>query len=317
VECLICGVAEPEFMCEAQLYPGKVMNIVNCPECDASYYDPVPPPEEIARCYPHAYFGDFFNQYWKDVYKGRFLAESLSAWRPVGRIVDVGCALGSLLKGVRDHSRWEVVGVEFSRAAAEAGSKLNGVDIHAGALADSPIEAESLDYVHMNNVLEHEADPKGALEAAVAKLKPGGRLHLTIPNGPVDLYPTAALYHKDGKPRITRHGGHLFFLSREALEALLGRVGLSVLRIRNFHFQSGLKAHGLKPGAWRLFKNEPPSPEKDETESMPLEELKKRIGDPPDWNAYRLKSLYRRLWRFSGFDWGYDYEILAEKPAPS
>jgi len=291
------------------------MEMVACPSCEAAYYDPVPPGSEIARCYPHAYFGDFFSQYWKDIYKGRFLAQSLTSWKPEGRILDVGCALGSFLKGVRDYSAWSVLGVEFSPAAARAGSELNGVEIHAGSLGDTPIEAESLDYIHMNNVLEHEADPKGALDAAFTRLKPGGRLHLTIPNGPVDLYPTRALFAKDGKPRVTRHGGHLFFLSRRSLEALLLRVGLRVISIKNFHFQSGLKARGLKPGAWKLFSSELPPMTEDSSESMALDELKKRIGDQPNWNTYRLKSLYRRLWRLPGVDFGYDFEILAEKPA--
>jgi len=295
------------------LYPGKVMTIVACPRCKAAYYDPVPPHEEIARCYPHAYFGDFFRQYWKDYYKGRFLSRALLAWKPYGTLLDVGCALGTFLKGVRDNSDWKVVGVEFSPAAAKAGAELNGVAIHPGSLGHSPIPPESLDYVHMNNVLEHEADPLGALQAAAKRLKPGGRLHLTLPNGPVDLYPTRALYERDGKPRITRHGGHLFFLPRTALEALLERVGLRILSFRNFHFQSGLKARGLKPGAWKLFAAELPPAPKDESEAMPLELLKERIGAAPSWNSYFLKSTYRRLWRLPGLTWGYDFEIVVEK----
>jgi len=291
------------------------MNLVQCPSCQAAYYDPIPAWEEIAQCYPHAYFCDFFSQYWKDIYKGRFLAESLTAWKPTGRFLDVGCALGSLLKGVLDYSDWSVVGVEFSAPAARAGSELNGVEIHAGSLGKCPVQPESLDYIHMNNVLEHEADPAGALEAAFTRLKPGGRLHLTIPNGPVDLYPTRALFAKDGKPRVTRHGGHLFFLSRRSLEKLLRRVGLRILSFRNFHFQSGLKARGLKPGAWKLFESDLPVIQADRSESMALEELKKRIGEPPNWSLYRLKSLYRRLWRLSGTDFGYDFELIAEKPS--
>ncbi len=312
--CLICEKGTPAFLCKAQLHPGKILNLVSCPSCEAAYYDPVPPGEEISKCYPHAYFGDFFSQYWKDVYKGRFLAQSLTAWKPKGRLLDVGCALGSFLKGVRDFSRWEVVGVEFSPAAAKAGTELNDVEIHAGSLGESPIEKESLDYIHMNNVLEHEADPKGALDAAFSRLKPGGRLHLTIPNGPVDLYPTRALYAKDQKARVTRHGGHLFFLSRHSLEALFNRVGLRILSLRNFHFQSGLKARGLKPGAWKLFEQELPPMSEDASESMELSQLRKRIGEPPSWNTYRLKSLYRRLWRLPGTDFGYDFELISEKP---
>ncbi len=314
MQCLICADGAPARACQALLYPGAARDIVTCPTCGASYYDPVPPPEEVARCYPHAYFRDFFRQYWKDYYKGRLLAEDLGDWRPGGTVLDVGCALGTFLAGVRDHSGRKVLGLEYSSAAATAGRELNAIDIAVGGLTAAPWAAGSADFIHINNVLEHERDPLGALTAAARLLAPGGRLRLAVPNGPVDLRATADLWRKLGRPVPTRHGGHLFFLTGRALETLFSRAGLRVIALRNFHFKLGAKARGWTPRAYRAFLTEQSPPKPDGSEAMALAELKKSIPPKPRWTPYRIKARWRRLWRSAASDFGYDYEILAEKP---
>ena len=44
------------------------------------------------------------------------------------------------------------------------------------------IEDESLDLVRMHHVLEHLYHPKEDLEAIYAKMKPGAKLHIAVPN---------------------------------------------------------------------------------------------------------------------------------------
>ncbi|MBI3297665.1 MAG: class I SAM-dependent methyltransferase [Elusimicrobia bacterium] len=314
MDCIICLEGKPGPACKTLLYPGAVRQIVECPACGASYYDPVPPVEEVTRCYPHAYFTDFFKQYWKDLFKGRLLAEDLGSWRPEGVVLDVGCALGTFLAGVRGQGRRTVLGLEYSEAAARAGRELNGVDIAVGGLDAAPWAPASVDFIQINNVLEHERDPASALAAAARLLKPGGRLRLVVPNGPVDLRASADLWRKLGRPVVTRHGGHLFFLSRRALERLLARAGFKVLSVKNFHFKLGAKARGWTPGAYRAFLREPGPLSQDPSAGMSVAELKNLIGAEPDWSAYRLKARWRRLWRSADSQFGYDFEILAEKP---
>ena len=313
MKCLLCvdGTAAP--FCKAVLYPGAVRQIVRCDACGGSYYEPVPPPEEVARCYPHAYFTDFFKQYWKDYYKGRLLAEDLVGWRPEGTVLDVGCALGTMLAGLRDHSTRKVLGLEYSEAAAKAGNEVNKVDIAPGGLGQAPWPAASVDFVNINNVLEHERDPGAALAAAARLLKPGGRLRLAVPNGPVDLRATSDLWTKRGEPVVTRHGGHLFFMTRRSLEALFKRAGLRVLSVRNFHFKLGAKARGWTPRAYRAFLSEPPPVPADGSAGMAVSRLKALIPPPPSWPLYKARARWRRLFRCDGSEFGYDYEMTAEK----
>jgi len=310
--CPICKKAPTRFACKALLTADCERDIHDCPCCGAAFYQPLPAASQIERCYPRRYFSGFFKQYWQDYYKGRALALTLSAFRRSGALLDVGCALGTLLAGMRDHSAWTVSGLELSAEAAAMGRELNGVDIACAALAQAPWPDASFDCVHLNNVLEHESDPEAALRAVSRMLKPGGRLLLTLPNGPVDLLANRILFRKWGRAAPTRHGGHLFFFSRRALEILLERAGLRIASIRCFHFKSGLKARGWLPGAWRQFQPASQAAAAQEG-SLSLDEYRRLVRRKPSWPIYLLRQRLRRLARLSWSGFGYDLEVVAHK----
>lgn len=311
--CPVCRRGRPEFICKAVLYADVEREICGCRECGAACFFPVPAPEEIARCYPVAYFKGFFRQYWKDYYKGRALALQLSAWRPKGRLLDVGCALGTMLAGARDHSGWSVRGLEYSAEAAALGSALNKLDIAGSSVAGAPFPDGSFDYINVNNVLEHESDPAAAMNKVSRLLSPGGRVELTVPNGPVDLLPTRTLYRR-GRTVKTRHDGHLFYFPRRTLEWLLGSAGFRVLSLKNFHFKQGFKSRGWTPNAYRSFLVTGAAPGR-EKEELSLEDYKKLIPPQPSWRLYYARYRLRRLFYAAGTDFGCDFKIIAEKKA--
>ena len=136
--CPACARGTPRFACKALLYRGCEREIWDCPDCGAAFFHPTPAPEDIARCYPPVYFRDFLKQYWKDLYKGKALALRLSSWRRQGDLLDVGCALGTMLAGAREGTGWRVHGLEFSADACALGRRLNGVEIEPGGLSRAP-----------------------------------------------------------------------------------------------------------------------------------------------------------------------------------
>ena len=326
--CPICRSGRPEFICKAVLYSDVAREICRCRGCGAAYFFPVPPQEEIARCYPVAYFRGFFKQYWKDYYKGRALALRLLDWRPKGRLLDVGCALGTMLAGARDYSGWSVQGLEFSAEAAGMGSALNNVSIVSSSVAGAPFQEGSFDYINVNNVLEHESDPLAAIKKVSKLLIAGGRLELTVPNGPVDLLPNLTFYRR-GFVVKTRHDGHLFFFRRRTLEWILDNAGFRVISFKNFHFKQGCKSRGWFPNAYRSFLRPgafvPESggegrslavrgPEAfAATPALILEDYKRLIPPQPDWSVYYARYRLRRLFYASGTDFGCDFKIVAEK----
>jgi SAM-dependent methyltransferase len=99
--------------------------------------------------------------------------------RPTDRLLDVGAGPATITADLAGLVR-EVVAVEIDEAAAEitrAGLRERGVsnaevrvaDVHALSLADG-----EFDVVHAHQVLQHVADPVGALREMARVTRPGG-----------------------------------------------------------------------------------------------------------------------------------------------
>ena len=96
-------------------------------------------------------------------------------------LLDFGCGSELFLNSARERG-WNTIGIDFSPQSVEQ-VRANG---HQGLLMSSQvwdeIEDESLDCVRMNHVLEHLYHPHENLQAIYAKMKPGGTLHIGVPN---------------------------------------------------------------------------------------------------------------------------------------
>ena len=99
-----------------------------------------------------------------------------------GRLLEVGCASGWILKAARDRG-WEVKGIEaapkFSRYARDE----LGLDIFAGAVSElDPEGEEPFDTIIAFDVFEHLHDPVGDLRVLRRLAHGGSRLMITTPN---------------------------------------------------------------------------------------------------------------------------------------
>jgi SAM-dependent methyltransferase len=180
---------------------------------------------------------------------------------PTGRFLDVGCATGFFLQGIRQNSDWEVHGVEFSpEAAAYARSEL-GLAVMAGDLQEAAYPDGFFDFVHVNNVLEHVLDPAGLLNECRRILRPGGRLFLAVPNGVNDSRPLIDYHRGTGAPAFSP-SGHIFFFPARTLLRLFEQLDLEVVSTRTGSIKRGLRnarilprkrgwqaAHAVPPGA--------------------------------------------------------------------
>jgi 2-polyprenyl-3-methyl-5-hydroxy-6-metoxy-1,4-benzoquinol methylase len=153
------------------------------------------------------------------------------------RVLDLGCGgghNGALLKkaGAR-----EVVGVERDPAAArEARKRLDRVvECDLTELGTAQLGDEPFDAILASDVLEHLLDAESVLAEAVARLRPGGAVVLSLPNIS-NVYVFSQLLLKTW-PR--RGSGifdrtHVRFFAKRDMVRLLQGAGLRVLRVEPY-----------------------------------------------------------------------------------
>jgi len=98
---------------------------------------------------------------------------------PPGRVLEVGCGAGALLRRLRDLG-WTVEGQDVDPNAASIAD--NDIVVHLGDLRALALPSESYDAVVMNHVIEHVHYPVALLRECHRLAKPGGILVITTPN---------------------------------------------------------------------------------------------------------------------------------------
>lgn len=166
-------------------------------------------------------------------------------FRPGGRLLEVGCGGGAMLKAVSDRG-WRVVGVDFDpKAVANAHEK--GLDVRCGSLEQQAFQDGSFDAVVMNHVIEHVPDPARLLRESHRVLAPGGSLIAVTPNA-------AGWGHRifGADWRGLEPPRHLQIFTPAALDGLARRSGFHRTRtstsVANGHgiflFSAQLRRHG-------------------------------------------------------------------------
>jgi SAM-dependent methyltransferase len=304
-QCPICHSETLSVLCPVVLAGSTPMyELEECSSCRARFLDPLPSPEELNRFYAPQYYG---SDWYKQQGKGRVFGRTMLPPLQKGNFLDVGCGLGYFLDGIRQSSRWNVSGTEFSpEAVAFAREKLN-LDVRCGELASAGYPDAFFDYVHVCNVLEHVADPVGFLKECRRILRPGGTLYLCVPNGPVDCAALIHYFESENNPARSKDG-HLFFFSQEALQKLFRAANLEIVSSRTYGIRRGLRALGRypqKPG-WK----QPYKPRENESitlsAAIQLPARKKRL---PGYYAFRFRQA--RLKMLPGLrSFGLDFEIM-------
>jgi 2-polyprenyl-3-methyl-5-hydroxy-6-metoxy-1,4-benzoquinol methylase len=168
----------------------QTFRLLTCRSCGHIYQNPRPTVAAIDKHYPADYIPfqkaiDEEASAWRRFDRGfgrrrRCLAVHRAAGKP-GRLLDIGCATGIFLDGMRSLG-WQVHGVEPSPGAAEYARQHFGLDVFQGRLEDAGIADRSLDAVSLWDVLEHVHEPRQVLDEIARILRPGGLVVLSLPN---------------------------------------------------------------------------------------------------------------------------------------
>src|SRR3954453_3569278 len=153
--------------------------------------------------------------------------------QPLGRVLDVGCARGANADALRARGTTHLAGVELDADfAAQARGHYDEV-VTGSVPEELAWPDQSFDTVLAYDVLEHLVDPWSALRRLAGLLKPGGQLHVSLPNArskklwlPLILRGTFA-YESEGIMDVT----HLRFFARRDALAMVAAAGLDVIGV--------------------------------------------------------------------------------------
>lgn len=190
VSCALCGSDDYTLLFEGRDRIHEVAGVfpvVQCNKCNLVYLNPRPGIDSISEYYPEEY-SPFESE-------GRSFTEKLQAWLrrreakriaallpSSGRVIEIGCASGDLLRPLRDQCGLSVCGVEMSEYAAGLARDKFGLDVHTGTMFDSPYPDGVFDAVIMRHVVEHFHAPRSALKRGADHLRPGGLIVISTPN---------------------------------------------------------------------------------------------------------------------------------------
>jgi SAM-dependent methyltransferase len=227
VPCALCGGGsfKPALECEGFSY-------VRCGGCGLVQMNPQPLAEEVGRRYGDDYLEyELANE--KPFLELQLLAlgdagfwdleeELKSRLAPVRpRVLDCGCAAGTLLKELRDRG-WDCAGVEICPAEAEYARRERGLDVRSLALEENRFPGASFDAVLASHLIEHLNSPAAFVSEVRRILAPGGFFIVTTPN--IDGF-QARLFRGRWRSAIF---DHLYLFSVKTLSRLLEQAGFVI-----------------------------------------------------------------------------------------
>lgn len=167
-----------------------------------------------------------------------------------GRLLEIGSGAGFFLKEA-EKAGWSVVGTEIMDAAIEFATKQLGLDVRRGTAEELSLGGPPFDAVVLLDVIEHLYEPRRALAAIRAALRPGGLLVLSTPN-----FRSLCRVMLGSDWAVLSPAEHLFYFTHTSLDRLLADEGYA--RIEHLVPQPGFgpvetlnPAHAFHPGSSR------------------------------------------------------------------
>jgi SAM-dependent methyltransferase len=162
----------------------------------------------------------------RDEARSRFYRDLAPTLKPKSRVLEVGCASGSLLSVLGDAGH-EVYGIDLSAKFAEQARCLYGIPVEVGDFLAYHGTNGPFDLVMMLGTVSNLQDAEKHLAHAGRLLKPGGWLYF---NMPIANSLVARLYGKNYwmfAPSVTN------FFTEQGIRAALDRAGFRIVKVRH------------------------------------------------------------------------------------
>jgi 2-polyprenyl-3-methyl-5-hydroxy-6-metoxy-1,4-benzoquinol methylase len=160
------------------------------------------------------------------------------------KLCDLGYGAGALLE-IAEIDGWNCSGSEYSPDAIEIG-KIRGWDVHQGELEIDDLPGP-FDVITIVETLEHVQDPNDLISKASIRLRQGGLIYGTTPNGK-----SLNSFLLGTKWSVFSFPEHPILMSKKSIEILLVANGFTNIRV----YSQGLNPHDLFREIKRLLSKE-------------------------------------------------------------
>ena len=223
VPCSLCGRDGKGFHVESG------WRLLRCPSCTFLYVSPRPDGPSLRRHY-RDYLPTSEEEIagWDRMMAGihRRVVGDLRARVGKGRVLDVGCGFGFLLRNLGE-AGFDVEGTDISPTALHHCRDALGLPVREGTLEEAGFEEESFEAVTALYIIEHVPDPLAFLREVHRILRPGGLLLLRWPH----TAPITALLRPFGIDlRLHDLPSHLSDFSPATMRFALERAGFHRIR---------------------------------------------------------------------------------------
>lgn len=265
--CPMCGSAEAFIMPKVgrilRLSPGEAL--LRCAGCDLVRRDPPLGPEAASDVYDDAYYRQYEQTVGMTGDLGGVLRAHMRkrlAWVEsrigVGRMLEIGCGKGYFLAYAKQRG-WSTYGVEVSAEAGEV-ARESGLDVYVGPIEGMPQPSVRYDFIQMNHVLEHLADPIGTLRRLRSMLTPQGLAVIEVPNEFGNLFfRLGRLALPEKALAYPIRSTHQIFFDPRTFRRALTQSGLAIMRYRTIRWTIGDRSGKLgRAVRWAVYALERP-----------------------------------------------------------
>jgi 2-polyprenyl-3-methyl-5-hydroxy-6-metoxy-1,4-benzoquinol methylase len=233
----MCGSPAARILLERPLRGDRWL-LARCRACGLHFTAPTPTDTQL-----HAFYeGDYHESLraagaTEAAFRSKFerYADALGRHLPSGRVIDIGCSTGLLVRILRDRG-YQAEGIELNPQSADWGRTHYGIPIHAQPIEACGFPPASLNAIVMADVLEHTRHPRDYLKSLGRLLAPGGFALITFP----DIRSVESRYHALLSGMLNREWLwsschvplHVWEFTRPTAEACFGSAGFQVVEFR-------------------------------------------------------------------------------------
>lgn len=224
---MVCGGDDSDFVTRV-----KETAIVRCRSCGLCYTESRLEEGEAERMYSQEHEEDVagLSLYRKarhamlhqvKMHESRTLLSRLAKYKQGGKMLDIGCSAGRLLRIARERG-WETFGVEPSGFASAVARQQFSLNVFTGDVRQASYERGFFDLVTMIVVFSHLANPVADFHEVNRILDDDGVFAFVTGNH--DLIPMDMIGDFWGN-----HNEHITLLNDSSLRALLARTGFRLV----------------------------------------------------------------------------------------